>query len=379
MTTPVLIYYDLRMLGHNPHGWDPEHPEWTDAVKTMIALQYPDASLETYSHPERPDRLTAIVDRLLLEPIDGVRWMLPTLATARQLEQAHDAAYVAHIQSLDGESGWLAEDTTAVSPDSVVAAGLAAGSGISAVEAVATGGARRAFCVVRPPGHHASADRAMGFCLYNNMAVAAAHARSALGYERVMIWDWDMHHGNGTQAIFYDDPNVLVVDSHCAAPFYPGTGLLAETGSGAGVGYNLNVSLPVGSGNAALMDVFEQVVSPAARAFRPDILLVSTGFDCHYLDMTCAMDESGYAAITQRMCALADELCDGRLVMLLEGGYNAKALADSAYAAVEVLAGHPVAAINVLSEDPGRAAVAEAAAFHADSIASLASGAGRRH
>ena len=369
MVTPVLLYYDERMLGHNPQGWDPGHPEWTDAVKAMIALQYPYSSLETYSHPERPGRLTAIVDRLFLEPIEGVRWMLPAAASVAQLEQAHDAAYVAYIQSLDGLPGWLAGDTTAVSPGSVVAAGLAAGAGISAVDAVVAGQARRAFCIVRPPGHHAPGDRAMGFCLYNNMAITAAHARTALGDARVMIWDWDMHHGNGTQAIFYADPNVLVVDSHCAAPFYPGTGLLAETGSEAGEGYNLNVPLPKGSGNAAMLEVFKQVVSPAARAFRPDILLVSAGFDCHYLDMICAMDETGYAAITERMCTLADELCDGRLVLMLEGGYSAQALADSAHAVVGALAGNAAPAINVLPVDEGCAAVTEAAWFHADAIA----------
>jgi acetoin utilization deacetylase AcuC-like enzyme len=371
MTTPIFLYYDARMLGHNPHGWDPGNPEWSDAVKAMIALQYPDSSLATYTHPERPERLTAIVDRLYLEPIEGVRWMLPVAASTAQLERAHDAAYVAYIQSLDNQSGWLAKDTTAVSPGSVAAADLAAGSGISAIDAVATGQTRRAFCIVRPPGHHALADRAMGFCLYNNMAVTAAHARKVLGDARIMIWDWDMHHGNGTQAIFYADPNVLVVDSHCAAPFYPGTGLLAETGSGAGVGYHLNVPLPKGFGNAALLEVFEQVVSPAARAFRPDILLISNGFDCHYLDMTCAMDETGYAAITQRMCTLADELCDGRLVMLLEGGYNAQALADSAHAVVGALAGNAIPAINVLPVDEGCAAVTEAGLFHAGAIASL--------
>jgi acetoin utilization deacetylase AcuC-like enzyme len=372
MTTTVLIYYDFRMLGHNPHGWDPGHPEWTDAVKAMIELQYPNSNLETYSHPERPERLTAIVDRLLLEPIDGVRWMLPATASATQLERTHDAAYVAHIESLDGQSGWLAKDTTAVSPGSVIAARLAAGSGISAIEAIAAGEAQRAFCIVRPPGHHAPADRARGFCLYNNLAVTAAHARKALGYERVMIWDWDMHHGNGTQAIFYDDPSVLVVDSHCAAPFYPGSGLLAETGAGAGLGYHLNVPLPMGFGNAALLKVFEQVVSPAARAFRPELLLVSSGFDCHYLDMVCKMDETGYATVTQRMTNLADELCDGRLVLMLEGGYNAKALADSAYAVCEALSGKPVSALNVLADHPGCDAASDAAAFHAKSIAELA-------
>jgi len=368
---PVLIYYDPGMLGHNPQGWDPGHPEWTDAVKAMIALQSPDTNLETYDHPERPGRLTAIVDRLFLEPIEGVRWMLPVAASVAQLEQAHDAAYVAYIPSLEGQSGWLFQDTTAVSPHSVAAAGLAAGSGVCAIDAIATGQARRAFCIVRPPGHHAMADRAMGFCLYNNMAVTAAHARLALGDARVMIWDWDMHHGNGTQAIFYANPNVLLIDSHCEAPFYPGTGLLTEIGEGAGVGYTLNVPLPRGSGNAALLEVFKQIVSPAARAFQPDILLISSGFDCHYLDMTFAMDETGYAAITQCVCTLADELCDGRLVLMLEGGYNAKALGDSGHAVVNALAGNTITDINILPIDDGCAAVKEAALFHANSIALL--------
>jgi len=179
-----------------------------------------------------------------------------------------------------------------------------------------------------------------------------------------MIWDWDMHHGNGTQEIFYSDPSVLVVDSHCAAPFYPGSGLLHDTGAGAGVGSQLNVPLPPGSGNAALLKVFDEVVKPAAKAFQPDILLVSSGFDCHYLDMICAMDETGFAILTQRMSDLADELCDGRLVVLLEGGYNAKALADSAHAVVNVLAGIRVNSFNVMPDDPGCAAVADAVQFH---------------
>ncbi len=246
MEKTVLIYYDVRMLGHNPAGWDSGHPEWSDAVKAMIAQQYPDASLETYAYPERPQRLTAIVERLLAEPIDGMCWRVPAPATRAQLQRAHSAVHVAYIESLVGESHWLAQDTTAVSPDSVIAARLAAGSGVDAVEAITAGESRHAFCIVRPPGHHAAADHARGFCLYNNIAVAAMHARAVLGYSRVMIWDWDMHHGNGTQDIFYDQPGVLVVDSHCAAPFYPGTGSLSETGTGPGLGYQLNVPLPRG-------------------------------------------------------------------------------------------------------------------------------------
>ncbi len=371
MEKTVLIYYDARMLGHEPSGWDTNHPEWSDAVKAMIAHQYPEASLESYAYPERPERLTTIVERVHAEPVDGQAWRAPIQATHAQLQRVHTVEHLAYIESLVGGSGWLAQDTTAVSPESVVAARLAAGAGISAIEAINAGEGRHAFCLVRPPGHHASTDHARGFCLYNNIAVAAMHARESLGYRRVMIWDWDMHHGNGTQDIFYDQPDVLVVDSHCAAPFYPGTGRLAETGTGAGLGYHLNVPYPTGSGNAALFDVFEQVVRPAARAFRPELILISAGFDCHYLDQICAMDETGFAALTQRVCALAHELCDDRLVMMLEGGYNAQALSDSAHATIRALAGHTITEVNVLPEDEGRAAVAEAARFHAGTIAAL--------
>lgn len=371
MKKAVLLFYDAHMLGHEPSGWDIKHPEWSDAVKAMIAHQYPESSLETYAYPERPERLTAIVERLKAEPVDGQGWRAPMPVTHAQLQRVHSVEYLAYIESLVGASGWLAQDTTAVSPESVVAARLAAGAGISAIEAIASGEGRHTFCIVRPPGHHASTDDARGFCLYNNIAVAAMHAREVLGYRRVMIWDWDMHHGNGTQDIFYDRPDVLVVDSHCEAPFYPGTGKLTETGAGVGLGYHLNVPFPRGSGNAALLDVLEQVVRPAARAFRPELILISAGFDCHYLDQTCAMDETGFAALTQQMCALAQEVCDDRLVMMLEGGYNAQALSDSAHATIRALAGETVNEFNVLPVDPGRAAVAEAARFHADAIAAL--------
>lgn len=364
MTTPVLLCCDMRMLLHNPDGWDPSHPGWTDAVKAIISLQHPGSNLETYLHPERPGRLTSIVDRLMLAPIKGVRWIRPKEASTAQLERVHEKNYVAKMECLAGDSCWLAKDTTAISPGSIKAASLAAGAGISAIEAISAGKARRAFCIVRPPGHHAHSSRAAGFCIFNNIAVTAAHARESLGYGRVMIWDWDIHHGNGTQEIFYSDPSVLVVDSHCAAPFYPGSGLLFETGAGDGVGFQINVPLSPGSGNAALLKVFDEVVKPAAKAFQPDILLVSSGFDCHHLDMVCSMDETGFAMLAQRVSDMADELCDGRLVVLLEGGYNAQALADSAYAVVNVLAGNRVNTCNAMSENQGCAAVAAAVQFH---------------
>jgi len=372
MEKRVLIFYDERMLGHDPTGWDEEHPDWSAAVKSMISQQFPDASLDTYNHPERPGRLTAIVDALSASPIKGADWRAVAPATTTQLQRVHSPSYLAYIDSLVGRSGWLAQDTTAVSPDSVAAARLAAGAGVAACEALAAREGRNAFCIVRPPGHHALNDRPMGFCLYNNIAVAAAHARASLGYERVMIWDWDMHHGNGTQALFYHDPNVLVIDSHVEAPFYPGTGHIEETGAGAGRGFHLNVPLPRGCGNATLLDVFDRVVRPAAHAFDPALILISAGFDCHYLDQTCAMDATGYAALAARVRSLADDCCDGRLLLVLEGGYEPEGLSASVHATIGALAGHAVDTFNVLPDDSGLAAVAKAEQFHAETIARLA-------
>ena len=185
-----------------------------------------------------------------------------------------------------------------------MAAKRAAGAGVTAVESIVRGEAKRAFCAVRPPGHHAPAERAMGFCLYNNIAVTAAHARS-LGLNKILICDWDLHHGNGTQDIFYGDPNVLFIDSHCAAPYYPGSGSAEEVGRDAGTGFNLNVPLPAGSGNAALMAVADEIIRPAAEAFKPDIILISAGFDPHQNDQTFYMDETGFAALTEKVREIA--------------------------------------------------------------------------
>lgn len=372
MADSVLLVYDEAMLGHNPTGWDPGHPEWTAAVKALLNEQYPDKDLSDFSHPERPQRLSAIIERLRAEPIDGILWSGPKPAAPAELERVHTRAHVDFIESLHGRCGWLDVDTTAVSTGSVTAAKLAAGAGITAVEAVTGGRAKRAFCAVRPPGHHASAERARGFCLYNNMAVSVAHAR-ALGMERLLVWDWDLHHGNGTQDILYERSDVLFIDTHCAAPFYPGTGALTEIGAGAGTGYNLNVPLPGGSGNAALMRAFERIIRPAAEAYHPDMIFISAGFDSHYLDQSFLADETGFAALSAGMCAIADEFAQGRLVMCLEGGYNAQALSDSAHACISALAGRSGRnGMNVLQEDPGIAAVEEAALFHAGRLKRLA-------
>lgn len=371
MNKDVLLVYDEAMLGHNPTGWDPGHPEWTEAIKAMMAEQYPDKEFSEFAHPERPQRLSAIIEKLQNEPIAGTRWVAAEPAEPSELGRVHSRKHVEFIEALAGRACWLDIDTTAVSPNSVTAAKRAAGAGVTALEAIARGEASRAFCAIRPPGHHAPAERAMGFCLYNNVAVTAAHARS-LGMDRVLIWDWDLHHGNGTQDIFYADPNVLFIDSHCAAPFYPGSGSLEETGSGAGEGYNFNVPLPPGTGNTALMAVADQIVRPCAEAFDPDIILISAGFDPHQNDQTFYMDETGFAAITEKICAIADEFAEGRVIVHLEGGYNAESLALSSYATVTALTGVEAETVNVIDDDPGVAVVSEVAALHAGQIKNLA-------
>lgn len=370
MSDDVLLVYDEGMLGHNPSGWDPGHPEWTHAVQTLMAEQYPDKDFTDFAHPERPQRLTAIIEKLRAEPVSGTRWILAQPAEPLELTRVHSRKHVDLIEALAGRSCWLDVDTTAVSPDSVRAAKLAAGAGVTAVDHIASGQAGRAFCAVRPPGHHAPAERAMGFCLYNNVAVAAAHARS-VGMNKVMIWDWDLHHGNGTQDIFYGDPNVLFIDTHCAAPFYPGTGSIEEIGSGAGEGYNFNIPLPPGSGNAALIAALNHIVRPAAQAFRPNIILISAGFDGHYFDQTFGMDETGFGGLAEQMCAIANEFCDGRLIACLEGGYNAESLALSAHRVVQAMTDTAVNVVNVLPEDPGVPVAEQAAIWHAENIAKL--------
>lgn len=372
MSAPVLLVYDEAMLGHNPTGWDPDHPEWTELVKKLLADLYPDKDLTDYAHPERPQRLSAIVDHLRTEVSSVARWARPEPARREELGRVHTMEHVARIEALRGRSGWLARDTTAVSPESVTAANLAAGAGIQAVNTVVEGECKKAFCLVRPPGHHAPSDSPMGFCLFNNVAVAAAHARAAHGMERVLIWDWDLHHGNGTQAIFFDDPGVLFIDTHCEAPFYPGSGTLDEIGAHAGTGYNLNLPLPPGSGNRAMIAALDGIILPAARAFRPDLVLISAGFDMHFKDRTFAMDETGFGIIASRMAHLAEECCGGRLVAMLEGGYNTESLSASARMVVRALAGEPPEAFNVLGEDPGLAAAEVATRHHADQIRSIA-------
>jgi len=310
---------------------------------------------DTGAHPENPGRLAAVEAELaragLLTDRPNVEFgSAPPEAVAR----VHDRRYLAAVEALARRGGGFLDADTIVRPDSVEVALLAAGAGVAAVEAVLAGRARRAFVLGRPPGHHATPARGMGFCLVNSAAVAAAHAL-ALGLERVAIIDWDVHHGNGTQDAFDESERVFFCSVH-QSPLYPGTGAAGERGRGRGLGFTLNLPLPPGQGDAAYERVFDERVVPAVRAYRPELVVVSAGFDAHADDPLAGMrlTERGFAALARRAVDLAEETAEGRLVALLEGGYDPTALARSVAAVLAELDREPPRTTDRHGGRPGR-------------------------
>jgi acetoin utilization deacetylase AcuC-like enzyme len=293
-------------------------------------------------HPERPERLEAIEGRL--EESSLVARLTPVEAhpaEERWLEMIHAPSYIRRVEHACASGERLLDSPdTGIGPESYAAALLAAGGALALVDAVLEGRLDNGFAAVRPPGHHAERDRAMGFCLFNNVAVAARYAQRKHGVARVLIVDWDVHHGNGTQHVFEDDPSVLYCSLH-QWPLYPGTGAASERGSGAGEGFTLNLPLPPGSGDADWLGAFDRALIPAADSFRPDLVLVSAGFDAHRDDPLAGtrLSEAGFAALTHRVCDLARRHCGGRLVSMLEGGYHLRALADCVAVHLEGLLG----------------------------------------
>lgn len=287
-------------------------------------------------HPECPDRLRAVLRALDAEEFaDLVRAEAP-LATVEQLRRVHPAAYVEAILGVrpQGDEIVALDADTLMSAGSAEAALRAAGAAIAAVDAVCTGEARRAFCAIRPPGHHAEPNRPMGFCLFASAAVAARHAQAAHGLAKVAVVDFDVHHGNGTQACFFDDASLFYASSH-QWPLYPGTGDSNETG----VGNILNAKLPPGADGAAFRAAWRNHLLPAVDSFAPDLLLVSAGFDAHAADPLAQLRvrEADFAWLTEELCDLAERHCGGKLLSLLEGGYDLEALALSTAAHVRVL------------------------------------------
>jgi acetoin utilization deacetylase AcuC-like enzyme len=294
-----------------------------------------------HGHVEQAARLEAVRAALDASGLhSALSHLVPRAAPDDALEAVHTPHMLSRVRHLAGFGGGQIDGDTYVTMDSWDAATLAAGAALGAVEAVAGARFDHAFALVRPPGHHATPGRAMGFCLVNNVAVAARHAVRRLGLGRVAIVDYDVHHGNGTQDIFYADPQVLFVSTH-AAPFYPGTGALDEIGAPDARGATLNVPLPYGVGDEGYAHVFDTVVAPALRRFRPELILVSAGYDAHWSDPLGPMvlSVAGYSALTARLIALADELCGGKIVMVLEGGYNLDALGACVVASLRLLLG----------------------------------------
>lgn len=293
-------------------------------------------------HPESAARLTAI--QKMLDARDRPFMAITSReATAAELARVHTPEYVETILATRGRPVRLDPDT-ATSPGSVDAALMAAGGAIEMVRAITDGRARRGFAFVRPPGHHAEPAHAMGFCIFNNIAAAAAWALAEGGLKRVLIVDWDVHHGNGTQSIFWDDPRVLFISTH-QFPFYPGTGALTETGGAKARGYTINIPLPPGMGDTEYRAIFDHVVVPVALEFQPDLILVSAGFDAHMDDPLAQMEVSTptYGHMCRALARVADICCGGRIALILEGGYNLRALAAAASLCLDVLEDREIA------------------------------------
>jgi acetoin utilization deacetylase AcuC-like enzyme len=288
-------------------------------------------------HPERPERLEAIEGALAA--LEGA-WedCTPQPATDEEILTVHGPDYLRALCALEGEYAQLDPDTYSA-PRSLEIARLSAGSAVELARRIARGQLRRGFALVRPPGHHAERERAMGFCLFNNVAVAAAVVRSTERVERIAIVDWDVHHGNGTQHVFESDRDVLYASLH-QFPFYPGTGSLREQGVDSGTGTTVNLPMRNGCGDAEYGAAFDEVLIPVLDEFRPELILVSAGFDAHARDPLAGMQVSthGFARMAARIREVADSLCDGRLLLVLEGGYDLEALSESVAAVVQVLA-----------------------------------------
>ena len=308
-------------------------------------------------HPERPDRLRAVLQGIHDAGLgEALRPMVPRAATVAELERSHDPTLVASIAALGaGGGGWVDADT-AMNEHSYDAAILAAGAGLTAIDALDQGVAESAFCAVRPPGHHATPARAMGFCLFNNVAVTAA-ALAERG-ERVLVVDYDAHHGNGTQDVFWSDPRVAYISFH-QYPLYPGSGGLREVGGGAGRGTTLNLPLPAGSTGDAYRAGVDQVVAPFVASFEPTWVLISAGFDAHRADpiTDLGLSAGDYSDLTTD---LLDFVPAGRRIVFLEGGYDLDALRHSAAVCVAAMAGERLIAEPPTNGGPGREVVAAA-------------------
>ena len=308
-------------------------------------------------HPERPERVKILLD--LAGELDRARFHLMTPRPAKRLdvEATHGKEYVASIEATAAFDRYALDGDTVTCRESFAVGLLAVGGMLDLVDAIAAQEVQNGFALVRPPGHHALRQRAMGFCLFNTVAIAAEYVQRTHGAKKVMIMDWDVHHGNGTQAAFYDDPSVLFISTH-QFPFYPGSGAANEIGVDAGAGFTLNIPLPAGCADPEYLQVFQEIVEPAAGRFQPDWILVSAGFDPHRRDPLggMAVSEAGFGAMARQLVTLAEKFAGGRIAFLLEGGYDLAGLKNSVAAVLDVM--HRPAASSAANFKPSDSRIA---------------------
>jgi acetoin utilization deacetylase AcuC-like enzyme len=286
-------------------------------------------------HPERPERLIA-VSQAISRFEDRIGRIAPVSIDPEAILRVHDPAHLRRVEAAGEHAPTHLDPDTYLSAQSLSVARLAAGSSVDLCRRIARGELHAGIAAVRPPGHHAESDRAMGFCLFNNVAIAARALQAEEGVGKLLVFDWDVHHGNGTQHSFEDDPSILYVSTH-QYPHYPGTGSFAEAGTGAGLGSTINLPMPPGCGDAEYVGLLYRVLAPIARRFAPDMILISCGFDAHRDDPLAGMELTGdgYLAMTRLVRALAEDLCEGRIAFVLEGGYAASGLIEGTSAVLE--------------------------------------------
>lgn len=294
-----------------------------------------------FGHPERPERLETSLEMMNKTGLaEQVKMVSPRDATVEEINLVHPMNYIEKVQRMaQSGGGWLDGDT-AVSPGTFAAALKSAGAGLEGLQMLFSGEASNGFGLVRPPGHHATANRGMGFCIFNNNAITSRCAMEYYGISRIFILDWDAHHGNGLEDIFYEDGRVLYISLH-QYPHYPGTGTYREVGEGAGEGFNVNFPFPAFTGEDVYLAAFDQVILPIARQYQPELVLVSAGYDGHFNDPLCSMllTATSFSDMTARLMALAEECCGGKLLASLEGGYNLLGMAASVNNTIAVMAG----------------------------------------
>jgi acetoin utilization deacetylase AcuC-like enzyme len=320
----------------------------TGIVKDPIYLEHKTGSY----HPESPQRLEAIYEMLEGSDMAGsFEEVKPRKATKKEVELIHEPSYFERVAATAGRQHSSLDPDTQTSEKSFEAALFAAGGFLLGIDKVMSGDLDNVFALIRPPGHHAESNRGMGFCLFNNIAIGALHAIENHSIERVLICDWDLHHGNGTQHSFYNDKRVLYFSTH-QYPYYPGTGSFGEIGKDDGKGYTVNVPLNVGNGDAEYYKIFKNVLEPVADQYKPQLVLVSAGFDIYFKDPLGGMEVTpqGFAALAKVLISIAEKHCDGRLLITLEGGYHLGGLKDGVKSVLKQLMGEDATDPDLIGE-----------------------------